>query len=462
MLRRHAGLQPGRVRPHAAGESGRRPRPLAAVLHRVLRRRRRAGRPRRRGQRSDRRRAGRSTGGAGRRRGDDLPQPGASTWRPTCPARPVARFRWSTLDDGDPRTVLRFAAQGTTGLLIGTSMMHTTHLLLVFLAVLSGPLATRAEGGPVILPRTVALSTPESSQQLIVQLQGGGSFGAQWREGVEWSSSDAEVAVVSAAGLVQPVGNGQTEIRATMGEVTTTVPVTVTGMQQPFRWSFRNHVQPVLAKTGCNSGACHGALAGKGGFRLSLRGYDPTSDHFNIVKQDRGRRVEFADPGRSLVLSKPSGALPHKGGLRFETDSPEYRILSEWIAEGGTAPTDEDPVVASLEILPERSTHAVGGAATTDREGALQRRAHGGRHSLGEMVFGQRGGRPGERSGGKPRSSVRGKVPSRPGTHRRSRSRGSRPLHAPCRSHFARRHRDRSPGTSQLHRRTDCAATRPG
>ena len=51
-----------------------------------------------------------------------------------------------------------------------------------------------------------------------------------------------------------------------------------------------NHVQAVLAKTGCNSGACHGALAGKGGFRLSLRGYDPNSDFYNIVKQQRGRR----------------------------------------------------------------------------------------------------------------------------------------------------------------------------
>ena len=42
--------------------------------------------------------------------------------------------------------------------------------------------------------------------------------------------------------------------------------------------SFRNHVQSVLAKAGCNSGACHGALAGKNGFKLSLRGYDADAD----------------------------------------------------------------------------------------------------------------------------------------------------------------------------------------
>ena len=49
-------------------------------------------------------------------------------------------------------------------------------------------------------------------------------------------------------------------------------------MEKPFAWSFRNHVESVLAKTGCNSGACHGALAGKNGFKLSLRGYDPEGD----------------------------------------------------------------------------------------------------------------------------------------------------------------------------------------
>src|SRR5262245_34467972 len=30
-------------------------------------------------------------------------------------------------------------------------------------------------------------------------------------------------------------------------------------------WSFRNHVIPVLTRLGCNSGACHGAAAGKAG-----------------------------------------------------------------------------------------------------------------------------------------------------------------------------------------------------
>lgn len=116
--------------------------------------------------------------------------------------------------------------------------------------------------------------------------------------------------------------------------------------------NFRNQVLPVLSKAGCNSGACHGALAGKGGFKLSLRAYDPTSDYHAITKQARGRRVELADPGSSLLLTKPSGAVPHKGGLRFDVDSPEYKIIADWITAGAPGPSDQDPLIERLEITP--------------------------------------------------------------------------------------------------------------
>ena len=46
----------------------------------------------------------------------------------------------------------------------------------------------------------------------------------------------------------------------------------------PMAWSFRNQVLPVMTKVGCNSGACHGAAAGKNGFKLTLRGYTPDPD----------------------------------------------------------------------------------------------------------------------------------------------------------------------------------------
>ncbi|MFO1096120.1 MAG: DUF1553 domain-containing protein [Planctomycetaceae bacterium] len=211
-----------------------------------------------------------------------------------------------------------------------------------------------------ILPSGIALSTRESSQRLILQQQADGEATRQVAADVAWSSDKPEIATVDDRGVVRPVADGSATITATANGQSASLSVTVSGMAKPFAWSFRNHVEPVLAKAGCNSGACHGALAGKGGFRLSLRGYDPATDHFNIVEQDRGRRVEFADPGRSLFLAKPSGAIPHKGGLRFKTDSREYRIVSEWIANGAAAPSDDDPRVERLEVFPGRSVHQVG------------------------------------------------------------------------------------------------------
>ena len=123
---------------------------------------------------------------------------------------------------------------------------------------------------------------------------------------------------------------------------------------------FQRHVLPILSKLGCNSGACHGALAGKGGFKLSLNGYNPAGDHFNITAQSKGRRVELADPGRSLVLAKPTGVLAHKGGLRLDPESEDYRILSQWIANGAVGPTGNDAKLEQLVVHPEQVSLTVG------------------------------------------------------------------------------------------------------
>jgi len=236
---------------------------------------------------------------------------------------------------------------------------------LVFLGILVYWLAPTAGAETaervVLFPPECKLTGPESRQALIVQRIERGEVGRALAAGLQWSSSDSKIATVI-GGVVTPVHDGSATITVKVGAQTATAKVVVEGMSRPFAWSFRGHVEPLLAKQGCNSGACHGALAGKGGFRLSLRGYDPAADYFNIVKQDRGRRVELADPGRSLVLAKPSGAIAHKGGVRFPTSSLEYRILSEWISKGAAPPSEGDARVDQLEILPARSFQRVGGS----------------------------------------------------------------------------------------------------
>jgi hypothetical protein len=108
----------------------------------------------------------------------------------------------------------------------------------------------------------------------------------------------------------------------------------------------------VLSKAGCNSGPCHGNRNGKGGFKLSLRGEDPDADYAALVHAVGGRRVNISNPEDSLLLLKPTTAVPHEGQLRLEPGSPEYEMLRRWIA--GRAPDDRDRAakLARLDVSP--------------------------------------------------------------------------------------------------------------
>jgi hypothetical protein len=202
-----------------------------------------------------------------------------------------------------------------------------------------------------VLPPTVELTGPEARQQLVAE---GTVTDHQedWTRATEWSSSNPKIATVDEHGLVRPTGDGEVRITARSHQVTSTNVVRVKEAHAPFQWSFRNHVIPVLTKMGCNSGACHGALAGKNGFKLTLRGYDPDADYATLTRQSVGRRVSLADPPASLMLAKPSFAIPHGGGKRFAQDSLEYRVIEEWIAAGAPPPAPTDAEVRALEVFP--------------------------------------------------------------------------------------------------------------
>ncbi len=230
---------------------------------------------------------------------------------------------------------------------------------LQLVAALSGVLclAAPAYAGPslAILPESIQLTGPEAWQQLLAQASFDGHQ-QDWTRRAEWSSSDPEVATVSETGVVRPVSDGSAVISAKAEGVSGKVSVAVQGTAKPFTWSFRNQVIPVLTKMGCNQGACHGALAGKNGFKLTLRGYDPPADHRALTRESVARRVTLADPASSLMLLKPTAAVPHGGGKRFGPESLEYRVIAEWIAAGAAAPRRDAPDVIGLEIYPRAAT----------------------------------------------------------------------------------------------------------
>ena len=201
-------------------------------------------------------------------------------------------------------------------------------------------------------PVAVTLTGPQASQRIIVHRVEKGEVVADVTDRAAFLSFNPKVATVDENGLIQAVGDGETIVIATQDDKKATTKVKVEKSREPATISFTNHVIPVLTKIGCNSGACHGALAGKGGMKLSLRGYDPAADHFVLTRQAGARRVNRQEPARSLMLMKPTLALTHGGGLKLEVNSPDYRVLADWIATGAPAPTKAEPRLDRIEIFP--------------------------------------------------------------------------------------------------------------
>ena len=110
----------------------------------------------------------------------------------------------------------------------------------------------------------------------------------------------------------------------------------VAGLQTP-EPDFATEIIPVLTKAGCNSGACHGAAAGRGGFNLSLFGSDPAADFESIAQALKGRRVNTKHPSQSLVLKKPTGQINHGGDVVLSQDGAGAALLEKWIALGAPA-----------------------------------------------------------------------------------------------------------------------------
>jgi hypothetical protein len=207
-----------------------------------------------------------------------------------------------------------------------------------------------------VLPQEVQLTGRNATQRVRVFAEEKGKLIADRSDDAKFASSNAKVATVDESGVVQAVGDGAATIIATHDGKQASVQVKVTKSQVPSARSFRNEVIPIMTRIGCNSGACHGALAGKGGLKLSLRGYDPDSDHFVLTRQALGRRIDRQDPAHSLMLLKSTATLQHGGGRKVDLSSPEYETLSQWIAAGAPGPKPDDAVIQRLEVFPPAIT----------------------------------------------------------------------------------------------------------
>lgn len=156
---------------------------------------------------------------------------------------------------------------------------------------------------------------------------------------------------INESGRAHAMSNGSGKLIVSYEGVNLEIPVIVSGVGDPLNPDYIKHVNPLMAKMGCNAGTCHGAKDGKNGFKLSLRGYDPVYDLRSLTDDLFARRVNFASVEDSLILLKGTGSVPHEGGQRMKPGSDYYEILKQWIAEGAKY-NPEAPRVASIEITP--------------------------------------------------------------------------------------------------------------
>jgi len=201
-----------------------------------------------------------------------------------------------------------------------------------------------------VQPGSIRITNPYAYAQLVVTGTLPTGEALDVTRAVAFSVSP-DLAAVDRSGLVRPRTDGQGVLRVSLGGKSVEVPITVSGSKAETKVDFVHDVNPILSKLGCNSGTCHGALQGKNGFKLSLRGYDPLYDVRALTDDHGSRRVNLASPDDSLMLLKPTGAVPHVGGQVMRPGEPYYAVLRRWIADGVKLDR-ASPKVAKIDVFP--------------------------------------------------------------------------------------------------------------
>ena len=206
--------------------------------------------------------------------------------------------------------------------------------------------------GIIVSPSKIVLNGKRSRQQVIVTGQYANGELRDLTSVAEIVSTAPEVIRIE-KGIVHPQANGAAQLVAKISSKEAKIEVAVAGIENPSPVSFKNATLAALTKSGCNMGACHGSPSGKGGFRLSLRAYDPVLDIMTLRTEYYGRRTNIVNPEDSLLLRKPLMELAHGGGRRLKKHDPSYEILHGWIAEGLRLDPPTEPDVTKIEVIPE-------------------------------------------------------------------------------------------------------------
>jgi len=226
---------------------------------------------------------------------------------------------------------------------------------LIFLLAIGSPTTAAENVEPTHLavePSEITLHDRWDRVQLVVTGSFDNNHVRDLTGNATYTVESPQIAEVTQLGVVLPLSNGRTIVLVRKGSLEVRTPVQVDGMDSPRPVSFRRHVLPLLTRSGCNAGACHGTPTGKNGFRLSLRGYDPALDIGSLTRDTQGRRLNAQSPDQSLMLLKPTAQVAHEGGQRFDKSSYHYAHLREWINQGADDDSATSARLTKLEVFP--------------------------------------------------------------------------------------------------------------
>ncbi len=274
-----------------------------------------------------------------------------------------------------------------------TELVQSRRLLALCVLIAALPIAGQAGEPEAALgsPSKVTIESVDSTmvgRRSTLQLLATGRYAdgsvRDLTRALDWSSLNPEVATVSPRGQVVPRGDGSATIVAHRGSVEVQAVIKVEKFGEPQPVSFRRDVIPAFSQAGCNTGACHGTPTGKGGFKLSLRGYLPDQDFMTLVRDSAGRRICAVQPETSLILTKPLGEVAHEGGLKLDRTTKTYEYLRDWIAEGAHDDPSA-PTAVALEILP--GPRVLNDDATTQQIALQVRYADGSRRDVTPICY---------------------------------------------------------------------------
>lgn len=206
--------------------------------------------------------------------------------------------------------------------------------------------------GLEIVPAQIELDAPNVYSQILITAKLDSGASADLTREVKWSL-DKPLVQIDSTGVARPKAEGKATLTVSHGDLNASIPVTVSGLKGGAKPDFVRDVNPVINRLGCSAGTCHGAKAGKNGFKLSLRGYDPLYDVRAFGDDHSARRVNYASPDDSLMLMKATGAVPHEGGALTDIHSDYYNVIRQWIADGAQLNLETDKV-SRIELFPKK------------------------------------------------------------------------------------------------------------